>query len=66
MTIRALAATGSLLALASTLAAPLAAQDAPIIQPGAPSDSQVFSQLMLQLREHRWYRVCVVESRKSL
>ncbi|MBD60037.1 MAG: DUF305 domain-containing protein [Citromicrobium sp.] len=36
MTIRALAATGSLLALASTLAAPLAAQDAPIIQPGAP------------------------------
>jgi len=36
MTIRTFAAAASLLTLASTLACPLAAQDAPIIQPGAP------------------------------
>ena len=36
MTIRRLATAASLLALSTTLAAPLAAQDAPIIQPGAP------------------------------
>jgi uncharacterized protein (DUF305 family) len=36
MTIRTMATAASLLALATTMAAPLAAQDAPIIQPGAP------------------------------
>ena len=36
MTIRTMATAASLLALATTMAGPLAAQDAPIIQPGAP------------------------------
>ncbi|MEL7681926.1 DUF305 domain-containing protein [Citromicrobium bathyomarinum] len=36
MTIRTMATAASLIALATTMAVPLAAQDAPIIQPGAP------------------------------
>ncbi|MEL7720434.1 DUF305 domain-containing protein [Citromicrobium bathyomarinum] len=36
MTIRTMATAASLIALATTIAVPLAAQDAPIIQPGAP------------------------------